>query len=150
MRHHFTVTVREQGIIWLGGGIRGAVAFALILSVHSSGADTLITTTLGLCAFTTVVFGAVMPLWCWLLTPKAEGGVTEGSLYIPRSELLTKLMGDEAAPTNDEYSLITHPNQRILVTRNEARGQKGWLHRKWREFDDNVLKPCLLKKSAIR
>jgi len=69
MRKNFTVTFKEQGIIWLGGGIRGAVAFALILGVKTAHDKMLITTTLGLCVLTTVLFGMVMPLWCWICKP---------------------------------------------------------------------------------
>lgn len=69
MGKKFTVSFKEQGIIWLGGGIRGAVAFALILGVKTAHDKMLITTTLALCVITTVLFGMLMPLWCWICKP---------------------------------------------------------------------------------
>jgi sodium/hydrogen exchanger-like protein 6/7 len=84
MRHNFTISLKEQGIIWLGGAIRGAVAFALIIGFVGDHSKMLVTTTLGLVGISTVVFGAVMPLWCWLLSPSDDVEVNEGSMYISR------------------------------------------------------------------
>jgi hypothetical protein len=64
---------------------------------------------------------------------------------------MSRLMGHDSTVTPDsEISLITHPNHRLLVTRSDVRASKGWFHKKWSNFDDNVLKPCLLKKRAIK
>lgn len=60
--------MRELFFVWFGGLIRGAIAFGLVLRLESesgiakSHKDVIITTTLVLVIFTTIVFGSIMPL----------------------------------------------------------------------------------------
>ena len=149
MGRNFTVTLKEQGIIWLGGGIRGAVAFALILTVGTPKAKMLITTTLGLVVITTVVFGAIMPLWCWLCASRGVLDRRPTSIYLPADSILTSLSDESVSSRDNSPSFISHSNQQVLITSNDTK-PKSWIHKKWNAFDANFLKPVVLKKSALR
>jgi NhaP-type Na+/H+ or K+/H+ antiporter len=102
-RNKFALTLRELGIFWLGGSIRGAVAFALILSLEESHRkNELISTTLVVVILTTVILGAFMPVWVWLLTPTLKENAHKDSIYIDMNDLRQ----------DNEFGtfLITHPN----------------------------------------
>ena len=56
---------KQQIFVWFAGMIRGAIAFGLVLKIDAKqfvNADIIVTTTLVLVIFTTVVFGAVLGL----------------------------------------------------------------------------------------
>lgn len=37
----------------------------------------------------------------------------------------------------------------FIVFREDYSNRKGWIHRKWREFDDRVIKPCLIDPEEL-
>jgi uncharacterized membrane protein YedE/YeeE len=88
--------MKELSIIWLGGAIRGAVAFALILAVTTHHKKVVITTTLGIVMFTTIVFGAIMPLWHWLFKDESKTR--------PHARRVDFHMGNETTG-----AMVTHP-----------------------------------------
>jgi len=137
LKHKWILTAKELSIITLGGAIRGAVAFALILSVEGKHHRVIITTTLGLVVITTIFFGAIMPLWVWIF---AE----------PKDPQLNPIKIDFRTGDEKKASLVTHPNHNFRITALDSKKKRGFLHRKFREFDDQYLKPCLLKPEAIR
>ena len=72
----FFLSWSELTFLWFAGLIRGAIAFGLVLRLESeegiaqSHRDVIITTTLVLVIFTTIVFGSLMPLVSKCLLPK--------------------------------------------------------------------------------
>ena len=136
LKDKFILTMKELSIITLGGAIRGAVAFALILSVEGSHHRVIITTTLGLVVITTILFGAIMPCWVWLFRE-------------PKNPSLNPIKIDFRTADEKKSSLVTHPNHNFRISAIDSKKKRGFLHRKFREFDDNYLKPCLLKPEAL-
>lgn len=59
----FPLKINELAMIWMGGSIRGSIAFALILSINTEHRDLLKATVLGMVVFTTIIHGAFMPAW---------------------------------------------------------------------------------------
>lgn len=57
----------------MGGGVRGAIAFALINEVETDHAGLLKFTVLGLVFFTTIVIGILLPWWVKLMDPREDG-----------------------------------------------------------------------------
>jgi NhaP-type Na+/H+ or K+/H+ antiporter len=56
------ISWRELIFIWYAGMIRGAIAFGLVLRIESLNRDVIVTTSLSLVIFTTVVFGSTVGL----------------------------------------------------------------------------------------
>ena len=137
LKHKWILTAKELSIITLGGAIRGAVAFALILSVEGKHHRVIITTTLGLVVITTILFGAIMPLWVWIF---AE----------PKDPKLNPIKIDFRTADEKKTSLITHPNHNFRIKAQDSKKKRGFLHRKFREFDDKYLKPCLMRADALQ
>ena len=56
------LNIKQQIFIWFAGMIRGAIAFGLVLRIDPSfkNRDVIITTSLSLVVFTTVVFGSIL------------------------------------------------------------------------------------------
>ena len=78
-----------------------------------------------------------MPLWVWIF---AE----------PKDPQLNPIKIDFRTGDEKKASLVTHPNHNFRITALDSKKKRGFLHRKFREFDDQYLKPCLLKPEAIR
>ena len=55
-------SLREMVFIWYAGMIRGAIAFGLVLRIDSPNRNVIVTTSLSLVIFTTVVFGSTVGL----------------------------------------------------------------------------------------
>ena len=67
--------MRQLWFIWYAGLIRGAIAFGLVLQIKPSmiiQKDVVVTTSLALVVFTTVVFGSTMPIANKLLLSEKE------------------------------------------------------------------------------
>ena len=56
------IPLRELIFIWYAGMIRGAIAFGLVLRIESPNRGVIVTTSLSLVIFTTVVFGSTVGL----------------------------------------------------------------------------------------
>ena len=56
------VSLKELIFIWYAGMIRGAIAFGLVLRIESPNRNVIVTTSLSLVIFTTVVFGSTVGL----------------------------------------------------------------------------------------
>jgi NhaP-type Na+/H+ or K+/H+ antiporter len=54
------IPLRELIFIWYAGMIRGAIAFGLVLRIDSPNRGVIVTTSLALVIFTTVVFGSTV------------------------------------------------------------------------------------------
>jgi sodium/hydrogen exchanger-like protein 6/7/sodium/hydrogen exchanger 8 len=56
---------KEMVFIWYAGLIRGAIAFGLVLQIKESvspNREVIVTTTISLVVFTTIIFGSTVPL----------------------------------------------------------------------------------------
>lgn len=56
------ISFRELIFIWYAGMIRGAIAFGLVLRIDSPNRGVIVTTSLALVIFTTVIFGSTVGL----------------------------------------------------------------------------------------
>ena len=54
---------RETLVMWYGGTIRGAIAFAMVLYIESSDTEILKTTVMVVVLITTIVLGALLPVF---------------------------------------------------------------------------------------
>ena len=121
--------------MWFAGSIRGAIAFALVLSLSSSVGQLTNTTVLGVVLFTTIAFGALMPAVKWLLADNSDS-------YQPpdRFRLVSK---------DGELALIDQKTDTEVEERDNSQ-RRSWLHRSWRTLDDGFLKRLLIKPSSLQ
>ncbi|XP_048498463.1 sodium/hydrogen exchanger 4 isoform X2 [Beta vulgaris subsp. vulgaris] len=132
-----TITFRKQVIIWWAGLMRGAVSIALAFKQFTySGITmdtvnaTMVTTTVIVVLFTTLVFGFLTkPLILYLVphTPTQETKSPKDDLTLPMLSM------DESAATNlsrakDSLSMLI---ERPVHT----------IHSYWRKFDDAYMRP---------
>lgn len=121
--------------MWFAGSIRGAIAFALVLSLSSSVGQLTKTTVLGVVLFTTIAFGALMPAVKWLLADNSDSDQPPD-----RFRLVSK---------DGELALIDQQTETEVEER-ENRQRRSWLHRSWRSLDDGFLKRLLIKPSSLQ
>ena len=121
--------------MWFAGSIRGAIAFALVLSLSSSVGQLTKSTVLGVVLFTTIAFGALMPAVKWLLADNSDS-------YQPpdRFRLVSK---------DGELALIDQKTDTEVEERDNSQ-RRSWLHRSWRTLDDGFLKRLLIKPSSLQ
>lgn len=118
--------IKNLSIIWLGGVARGGVSFALVLTITGDHSEVLQDAVLALVILGTLVFGTVLPLWIMLMDVKE----VSGSLIEPQHG------------HGGGHSEAHEPVEEV--------GKKGWLHRKWRNFDDNYIKKWLIHEDELR
>ena len=142
----FKLKTSQKGIMSYAGSIRGAIAFGLALGIETSNKsnkEVLISSTLILVFFTTVFFGALMPLMIRLLKKLDKDDSNQVGLISP--------IIDQGKPdlTCENFSFV-HPNfstkyegskeQNIEVLRNRL---SYWVGHYWFEFDEVYIKPRL-------
>ncbi|KAK3137498.1 hypothetical protein QOZ80_5BG0453090 [Eleusine coracana subsp. coracana] len=135
------ISFRQQVIIWWAGLMRGAVSIALAYNKFTASGHTavrvnatMITSTVIVVLFSTMVFGLLTKPLLSLLIP-ARPGVTTSSLLSSQSildPLLGSLMGSDfdVGQTTPQYNL-----QYILTAPTRS------VHRLWRKFDDRFMRP---------
>jgi sodium/hydrogen exchanger-like protein 6/7 len=131
----FKLKTKELITIWIGGSIRGAIAFALILSVNSSSIHNKIllkTTVLGIVLFTTIAFGSILPLFKQIFP----------ILRNPHSGR-SQIFQNSLAPLSFEMMSTNNDPGR---SQNEP---KTKLYAKWRNLDDTYLKRWLIKDADM-
>ena len=72
------ISIKELVFIWYAGMIRGAIAFGLVLRIESPNRNVIVTTSLSLVIFTTVVFGSTVGLVSKCLFKEKGEPVSEG------------------------------------------------------------------------
>jgi NhaP-type Na+/H+ or K+/H+ antiporter len=145
--HSFKMKTSQKGIMSCAGSIRGAIAFGLAISIDTSNKlhkEILVTSTLILVFFTTIVLGAMMPLLINLM--KKLDFDDDGN-----NELVNIKNPDDLLKC-DEFTFI-HPNfsekyegskeKNIEILRSRL---SYWLGHYWFEFDDMYIKPKLCFK----
>ncbi|CAG9326159.1 unnamed protein product [Blepharisma stoltei] len=133
---NFSLNNRSLSLFWIGGAIRGAIAFALILTVgkDETGSEDdkniLHVTVLGIVIVTTLVIGSILPIWVKIIKPEEE----------------TSKVVDE---DDVRRTLLAVKRDNFVVTQEDLAKPKSWLHRKWVEIDDKHLKPRLIHPHAL-
>ena len=133
----FTFSYNEQGIMFFAGCIRGAIAFGLAISIPEMGDKTikqlLISSTLVLVFFSTIVFGALMASIVKYFT--AEKKVEQKN----EQELeKISLSGYEG-----EFVPVVEQTKREKAEENE-RKISSRITKWWHKIDDNYLRPFFI------
>ncbi|KAG2616398.1 hypothetical protein PVAP13_3NG195944 [Panicum virgatum] len=135
------ISFKQQVIIWWAGLMRGAVSIALAYNKFTASGHTevrvnaiMITSTVIVVLFSTMVFGLLTkPLLTLLIPPRT--GPNTSSLLSSQSildPLLTSMMGSDfdVGQISPQYNL-----QFILTAPTRS------VHRLWRKFDDRFMRP---------
>ncbi|URE13321.1 Sodium hydrogen exchanger [Musa troglodytarum] len=146
------ITFKQQVTIWWAGLMRGAVSIALAYNQFTSFGDTeergnafLITSTITVVLFSTIVFGLITkPLVGFLLPPSTTGHLSSVTLSFtsepsspPRSYLSMLLgFGQESQVEEQTVPPPPPPDLRMLLT-----APSRSVHHYWRKFDDKFMRP---------
>ena len=140
---NFHMKTSQKGIMSCAGSIRGAIAFGLAISIETSNQlhkEILVGSTLILVFFTTIVFGALMPVMINLM--KKLDGPEERQTIIEQKhpdKLLTCEHFNFLHPNfGEEIDIHKEKNIEVLKTRISY-----WLGHYWVEFDEMIIKPWL-------
>lgn len=137
------ISMRELIFIWYAGMIRGAIAFGLVLRIDSSfkNRDVIVTTSLSLVIFTTVVFGSTVGIVQKLLfKDHMDDELKENE----RKEEEEK-EGDsvDLSDSSSSYQRMLHPNEeRPHHHHHVYTGCIKYLRR----FDEVIMKPIFIYK----
>ena len=140
---NFHMKTSQKGIMSCAGSIRGAIAFGLAISIETNNKqhkEILVGTTLILVFFTTIVFGAIMPIMINLmkkLDPPEEN--QEKNIPVNPDKLLTCEHFNFLHPNFSE-EIEVHKEKNIEVLKSRV---SYWLGHYWVEFDDMIIKPWL-------
>lgn len=133
----FILNAGSLSVFWIGGVIRGAVAFALILTVSKSDIhgdeiekNILHVTVLGVVIVTTLVFGSILPIWIRIIRPEDE---------------VSQIVDEDDA----RRTLLAVKRDNFVVTKEDLAKPKSWIHKKWQEIDVKYLKPHLIHPEAL-
>nr|XP_043635749.1 sodium/hydrogen exchanger 3-like [Erigeron canadensis] len=141
------VGIKQQFTVWWAGLMRGAVSVALAYKKFTGSGKTvqpanalLITSTISVVLFSTVVFGLLTkPLIRWLL-PQSD----ESEPSSPTSSRLP-LLGNKHEPGNDDPEAETEGGHRTLTTKPSLvmllNSPTNTVHHYWRKFDDKFMRP---------
>lgn len=140
------INARQQVIIWWAGLMRGAVSIALAynkFTANSSINATMITSTIIVVLFSTVVFGLMTkPLLRWLLPPNLRDGGDASEPATPKNPLglqvplLAEEEEEESEPSQPPPSNTDrNRSARMLLLRTST------VHQMWRKFDDSFMRP---------
>ncbi|CAN6206395.1 unnamed protein product [Urochloa humidicola] len=137
------ITFRQQIVIWWAGLMRGAVSIALAYNKFTRSGHTqlhgnaiMITSTITVVLFSTVVFGMMTKPLIRLLLPASSNTVTSepSSPKSLHSPLLTSMQGsDLEAPT---ANIVRPSSLRMLLSK-----PTHTVHYYWRKFDDALMRP---------
>ncbi|URE35979.1 Sodium hydrogen exchanger [Musa troglodytarum] len=142
------ITFKQQVIIWWAGLMRGAVSIALAYNQFTRSGHTqqrgnafMITSTITVVLFSTMVFGLMTKPLIYFLLPPSSKHLTR-SLSVssepssPKS-FLSPLLGNGQGSELEATQCIPHPtNLRMLLT-TPSRS----VHHYWRKFDDAFMRP---------
>ena len=141
---NFHMKTSQKGIMSCAGSIRGAIAFGLAISIETSNKvhkEILVGTTLILVFFTTIVFGALMPIMINLMKKLDPPEENKNEMIIKKSpdKLLSCEHFNFLHPNfSEEIEMHKEKNIEVLKTR-----VSYWLGHYWLEFDEMILKPWL-------
>ncbi|CAO2832703.1 unnamed protein product [Amaranthus hypochondriacus] len=143
------ITVKQQIIIWWAGLMRGAVSMALAYNQFTKGGHTqlrgnaiMITTTISIVLFSTMVFGLLTKPLILFLLPQPKhftSASTVSDLGSPKSFIFPLLDGQDHEVNNDDVTdrNLIHPNSlRMLLN-----APTHTVHYYWRKFDNAFMRP---------
>ncbi|KAG0449494.1 hypothetical protein HPP92_027341 [Vanilla planifolia] len=141
------INFRQQVIIWWAGLIRGAVSIALAYNQFTRAGHTqlrgnaiMITSTITVVLFSTVVFGLLTKPLIRLLLPHCPKHLSSMSSDPPSPKsFLFPLLGNDhgsEVEAGGESSIIRPTSLRMLLTK-PAKS----VHHYWRKFDDAFMRP---------
>jgi NhaP-type Na+/H+ or K+/H+ antiporter len=145
-QQHQKISFRQQVIIWWAGLMRGAVSMALAYNQFTRSGHTqlrsnaiMITSTITVVLFSTVVFGLLTKPLIRLLLPhqKATNSMTTTESSTPKS-VIVPLLGE---PRDSEADLEGHEIHRPNSIRALLSTPTHTVHRLWRKFDDSFMRP---------
>jgi NhaP-type Na+/H+ or K+/H+ antiporter len=149
---NFKLSFVERGICSCSGTIRGAIAFGLSISIVSKSQlnrDILLSTTLSLVFFSTIVFGALMPYFISFFKSLDKN---KNIKEIEEGESKKEEELDRSRPEDEFRFSYLHPNfdnklEEFSKEKNLEVLKKRlsyWLGTYWLQFDDAYLKPKLI------
>ncbi|EEC82645.1 hypothetical protein OsI_27250 [Oryza sativa Indica Group] len=136
------ITWRQQVVIWWAGLMRGAVSIALAYNKFTRSGHTqlhgnaiMITSTITVVLFSTMVFGMMTKPLIRLLLPASGHPVTSepSSPKSLHSPLLTSMQGSDLESTTN---IVRPSSLRMLLTK-----PTHTVHYYWRKFDDALMRP---------
>ncbi|GAB4855505.1 monovalent cation:H+ antiporter, CPA1 (nhx1) [Ancistrocladus abbreviatus] len=136
------IDCRRQFIIWWAGLMRGAVTVALSYNEFSEGESTssvqslMITSTIIVVLFSTVVFGSVTKPLIEAVLGRNVGRAVSDATDIPSLEDLRILFLENGEENEDSNNSRKGSNFRLLM-----RHPTGTVHYLWRKFDDKFMRP---------
>ena len=140
---NFRMKTSQKGIMSCAGSIRGAIAFGLAISIETSNQthkEILVGTTLILVFFTTIVFGALMPIMINLMKKlDSPDEKEEKKEPVDPDKLLTCEHFNFLHPNFSE-EVVYHKEKNIEVLKTRV---SYWLGHMWFEFDEMIIKPWL-------
>ena len=149
------LTWGELIFIWQAGMIRGAIAFGLVLRIDDSydNRGVIVTTSLSLVVFTTVVIGSTVGLlqvWLFGKTPEADREAAKLKKAEAQEDFQKVKPGEgnesfESVDLSDDessYHRMMHPNEERTRARRIHTGCSKYLHR----FDELIMKPIFIYK----
>ncbi|GMP60668.1 hypothetical protein CsSME_00023430 [Camellia sinensis var. sinensis] len=139
------IEFKQQVTIWWAGLMRGAVSMALAYNkftslghTHLRGNAIMITSTITVVLFSTVVFGLLTkPLVRLLLPPKRLCSTVSSDLGTPKSSTMPLLEGRQDSEVDLDGTGIPRPNSLRLFLSTPTHT----IHRLWRKFDDTFMRP---------
>jgi len=138
LRRKVKVNFKMQIMLWFAG-LRGAVAFALALNVTTAGSSVIVTTTLFIVLFTTLILGLLTsPVIKKLGLIKRTGNRDEEG----ESLLLTSIDDDDGS--QDHLNLATPREEEAFEETEQLRFRKQkitFLHKYWKIADEKFMKP---------
>ncbi|KAL4570263.1 hypothetical protein LXL04_025915 [Taraxacum kok-saghyz] len=145
---HEKITFRQQVLIWWAGLMRGAVSMALAYNQFTRlghtqlrGNAIMITSTITVVLFSTVVFGLITKPLVRLLLPPSAKSLSRMASSEPTSpkSFVVPLLGnarDPEAGPGQETSVLHPSNLRVLLST-----PSHTVHYYWRKFDNAFMRP---------
>ncbi|KAL1372568.1 hypothetical protein HN51_002693 [Arachis hypogaea] len=144
---HVKIDMKQQVTIWWSGLMRGAVSIALAYNQftrlgYSESRENaiMITSTISVVLFSTVVFGMITKPLVRLLLPSSKHIISIPSPPSTPKTLTEPLLGNghhDSGPNNGDSVNGPSPNRLRILLNMTNRG----VHHYWRKFDDSVMRP---------
>ncbi|KAJ9181974.1 hypothetical protein P3X46_006015 [Hevea brasiliensis] len=142
---HKKINIKQQVTIWWAGLMRGAVSMALAYDQFTNsgytqlrGSAIMITSTITVVLFSTVVFGLITkPLVRILLpSPKHTSSMLSSEPSSPKSLIVPLLNEQDLEDDKGSYNVV-HPTSLRMLLCTPSRT----VHHYWRQFDDAFMRP---------
>ncbi len=151
------LSMGELTFQWFAGLIRGPIAFGLVLRLDSEPdivqprKDIIITSTLVLVIFTTIVFGSIMPLLSkCLLTKHTHHSHPHSHEHHSGHNVGSRLLQPDldTKPAMSLHQPFLHPNaeRRTSFYVGGTKEVKGTCKYYWKKFDHGIMKPIFIHK----